>query len=227
MKTKALKPPKVEEFFARCERDEGGHCLPEGESSASSEDEGMRRAQEMSDRAKKTKEGMAGRKVAGTELPNPATEKAAEQLQNFLSMGIGLGAETYTNDPKAKFRTPLEYVQAKGELYYGSPLPEGEEPGTPKECFANATHLVIQHSDWRYVEGFAMSEGLLPVLHGWCVTAEGKVVDNTFTDPERAAYFGVVYDRSAYLKHLYKAKFYGLLGGADKISVKILKKGGL
>lgn len=163
----------------------------------------------------------------GARLVHPKAHAAAKQMKGFLDMGIGLGTEVYNSSPTAKFHTSIEYVKSKGKEFLGQPLPKNIQRGTPKQCFANATHLVVAKEGWNYAEGFAMRDGLLPVLHAWAVDDKGGVVDNTFEDPEHCAYVGIVYDRKKYMKHILKKKFYGLLGGRDKDSVGILQRGGI
>jgi hypothetical protein len=171
----------------------------------------------------KIQEAVDKKKQSGDE----PTSDVASDMDKMLKQGIGIGGDVYNNDPKAKYHTPIEYVLAEGQKFTGSPLPPDISLGTVKECFRNATLLVIENPGWKYAEGFAMPPNLLPVLHGWCVTPEGKVIDNTFRDPEKCAYHGVVYDRDKFIKHMYKAKFYGLLGGRNKDAVQILARGGL
>ncbi len=156
---------------------------------------------------------------------NTEAKESAEQMAKFLGMGVVLGDSAYSN--KGKHRTGLDYTKAKGKAYLGSPLPAGVAPGTAKECFKNATMLVLNHPEWSYCEGYAMRKGLLPVLHAWALTPEGKVVDNTFKDPEHCAYYGVAYPGKAYLKYVQKRKFYGVLGGDYKHAQKVLEKGNL
>jgi hypothetical protein len=161
----------------------------------------------------------------------PKNQIAAKQLDHLLSHGVVIGESgpwvSPRKYPDAKYPTALKYVQDQGLKFEGSPLPEGIERGTPQLCFQNATQLVIQNPGWSYAEGFAMREGLMPVLHAWAVTEDGKVVDNTWDEPENSAYLGVVYDRGPYMKYIFKAKYYGILGGANKNAEKIIAKGGL
>jgi len=86
---------------------------------------------------------------------------------------------------------------------------------------------VIEHPEYRYVEGIAYSErtGGLPFWHAWAVTPEGLVVDNTWPYAAGNRYFGVAYDRAKYLKYLRAQKFYGVLGGGRKAAAKILETG--
>jgi hypothetical protein len=158
-------------------------------------------------------------------------DTAAEQLEFYLAQGVVIGGSgpwlPESKYPNAKYRTAKQYVQDQGQKFLGSLLPEGVERGEPQACFMNATQLVVQNPSWKYAEGYAMREGLMPVLHAWAVTEDGEVVDNTWDEPENSAYLGVVYDRSQYMRYIFKAKFYGILGGANKNAEKIVAKGGL
>lgn len=110
------------------------------------------------------------------------------------------------------------YVAAYGEAHTPAPLPEGIEQGAPRECYKNASLLVMGHPELTYAEGFAKSDrtGEMVFQHAWAVTKDGVVVDPTWDTPEKNEYFGVRYERAAYLKYLYTAKIYGVLGSTEK-----------
>jgi hypothetical protein len=118
-----------------------------------------------------------------------------------------------------------DYVAAYGEEFTAAPLPVDVRPGKPKECFKNASLLVLERPDLTYVEGFATHYGL-SILHAWAVTADGTVIDPTWKHPEKSRYFGVQYDREKYLKHLWTAKVYGVLGSSFKNSERAIQTGG-
>jgi hypothetical protein len=65
----------------------------------------------------------------------------------------------------------------------------------------------------------------LPVLHAWATSPEGKVVDNTLSDPEKALYMGVTYDSKEYMMHVLETEQYGVLGSESAGTV--LAKGGI
>lgn len=169
----------------------------------------------------------APRETPKGEEPHPDAVKAAAALKQMMGMGVGLGLDVFVPGGEAKYRSPIKYVEDLGTDWHGSPLPKGVERGTPKECYRNASMLVMYDSNLDYAEGFFMAPGLLPIYHAWAVTKDGKVIDNTVSEPERNAYRGIVYPREKYLKMIYKAKMYGVLGGDDKTAVKVLKNGGL
>jgi predicted ABC-type ATPase len=120
------------------------------------------------------------------------------------------------------------YVAAYGQAFTAAPLPDDIEKGTPQECYKNASLMVMLNKDLTYAEGFGTtpSTGELAFMHAWGVTKDGKVVDPTWEHPEKCQYFGVKYDRSAYLKQLYTAKIYGVLGGTFKQAQGAINTGG-
>jgi hypothetical protein len=88
-------------------------------------------------------------------------------------------------------------------------LPKGERKGIQKQCYANSTRLVMRHPNLTYVEGYAA--GIIPVMHAWCVTKDGKVIDPTWKDSSKCNYFGVPFKRK-YLTHsIIEHGVYGLI----------------
>ena len=112
-----------------------------------------------------------------------------------------------------------------------APLPEGVERGERGNCYANATGLMIRNEDLDFCEGIAYPSGAaggMAFMHAWAVDQKtGKVVDPTWDKPEECRYYGVRYDRKKYLKHIVKAKMYGVLGGDFRDAAKVVERGGL
>jgi hypothetical protein len=90
------------------------------------------------------------------------------------------------------------YVLEHGREYPAAPLPADIERGEMKECFANAIFCTLRHG-YTYVEGFACrieGTGMIgfAIHHGWCVDADGNVVDPTWDNPTECEYYGIEFD---------------------------------
>lgn len=60
-------------------------------------------------------------------------------------------------------------------------LPEGMKAGRAKECFYNAFIATLDHPYLTFVEGYAMTEGMFPVNHAWCLDrTTDRIVDPTW-----------------------------------------------
>lgn len=86
---------------------------------------------------------------------------------------------------------PSVFMLKMGRAWTPQPLPAWVPPGPKRQCYQNAGNLAIENIGLTYVEGYAQPPGLPPVHHAWCVDSEGRVIDNTFDDPEDAQYYGV------------------------------------
>lgn len=102
------------------------------------------------------------------------------------------------------------FVKARGRLFKPAPLPASIRRKKAKECFANALTLCAALPGLTYVEGYAVS--VIPTLHAWCVTADGTVVDPTWDDPERCAYYGIPFDDKFAMHTIVEQGVYGMLG---------------
>jgi len=149
-------------------------------------------------------------------------ELAAKQTNPLAHPLFVLGMENAISNEHER------YVAAYGEEFKGIPLPDDVERGTIKECYKNASLLVMMRPDLTYVEGFAKSArtGDLSFLHAWAVDKQGNVIDPTWPTPDKNQYFGVKYDREKYLQYLYKAKLYGVLGSTFKNAMNAIDTGG-
>lgn len=146
-------------------------------------------------------------------LARRQTSDAANPV-HVMGMDNDLGGETN------------RYIMAYGEEFKTMPLPSNVRKGVQNECYKNASLLVIERPDLTYVEGWAQTtkSGGIAFMHGWTVDKDGNVIDPTFGN-EGHSYFGVKYDRTAYLKQLYKAKFYGVTAGDAKSAQKAIATG--
>jgi len=72
--------------------------------------------------------------------------------------------------------------------------PYGKKP--PGQCYLNAFELALAHPELSYCEGRALSMGIVPLEHAWCVDADGKVVDVTREEYDTVDYVGVAFSEA-------------------------------
>jgi hypothetical protein len=126
-----------------------------------------------------------------------------------------------------------QLLERDGREFTAQALPPGVPRGTKQECYSNATRLVMDArrtgEALRYAEGILYLNGdrSIGVLHGWAVTPDGRVIDNTVDHPEQHRYFGMVHDTEPYMAFMLRSKTFGVLGGKDTHSAKWLKKQGI
>lgn len=80
--------------------------------------------------------------------------------------------------------------------------------GPPKHCFRNAALAAQLVPILTYCEGYVSS--VIPVLHAWCLSPEGEVVELTLEKPG-SDYFGIPFQLSFLVQQLQKNRSYGLL----------------
>lgn len=125
-----------------------------------------------------------------------------------------------------------QYIAAYGEQFTSDGmLPADVKAGEPNQCYRNASLLVMERPDLTYAEGFFEDKKIpgLAIWHAWAVSADGKVIDPTLGGQPAAkdgTYFGVKYDRAAYLKYLYTAKIYGVIGSTQANAERAVRDGG-
>lgn len=90
-----------------------------------------------------------------------------------------------------------KYLLEHGQFF--TPEPRLRKPYRKmpdKMCWRNATFMVQQYADLRYVEGLAVS--MFPTPHAWVTNGDGAAIDPTWTKRTKdktyppLAYFGVV-----------------------------------
>ena len=89
------------------------------------------------------------------------------------------------------YKSMEEFVLLNGQEFKPQPLSEEERTFVVgliekdyidckvKECFTNSQKIATSNDKILYVEGFALPENLIPVLHSWNLI-NGKVIDLTW-----------------------------------------------
>lgn len=108
------------------------------------------------------------------------------------------------------YNSLYDFVSQHGRTWTPGTKPKGIEWGRIKNCYQNAAELVLYDNrrELIYVEGYAA--GIIPVMHAWCVTPEGVVVDNTWRTPG-TDYFGIPFSREYLRESLLTHEVYGLI----------------
>lgn len=128
-------------------------------------------------------------------------------LKNFLKICSDLRGR---NHGSLKFKYPggLEDLVLREGLAFSELAAKQPRRRRQGECFKNALELAMSRDDLFYVEGFALA--YIPIHHGWCVDAEGKIYEPTWK-PEARPYYGVVLDKEFAMKRVIENDHWGLL----------------
>ncbi len=134
-------------------------------------------------------------------------EALQEQRDNWEHLGVPRPIEDFV----------LRWGTSRsGQLFAG-------EQWQIKKCYSNAMELAIRDG-LNYVEGFA---GRLDVpflfSHAWCEDEDGKVIDPTWDDPEKAVYMGVSFPRAMALGVMMNTGVYGLYDLGCGTQIKFLE----
>lgn len=112
-----------------------------------------------------------------------------------------------------KGHIPTQFLLDHGRDYAIGPDSFKGPRGEQGQCFMNAAHLALDNPDMTYVEGKVHCHGI-GLDHGWCVDADGIVVDPTIRDGHDghiSDYFGVPFKTNYLRKALLWNGYYGLL----------------
>lgn len=117
-----------------------------------------------------------------------------EQYRDFVHNFHRPNNLYYQGDLDLVLREGREFRSVPWRTWRGS----GYRRAPERMCFKNAHELALANEELTYCEGFATT-GLIPVLHGWCSDAEGRVVDPTWREADRAPvagweYLGIPFD---------------------------------
>jgi hypothetical protein len=108
-----------------------------------------------------------------------------------------------------------EFVREQGSFKDGDffTLPENKVQALSQECYYNAWALMVDRADLFYCEGYLYVDSCpLPVLHGWCVDADGHVHDPSVPQDSRRMYYGVTFARQFASMQWDRLRSRGLIG---------------
>lgn len=117
----------------------------------------------------------------------------------------------------------LEYVLDKGEEFQN--VITADRLGERKMCYMNAYNFVLDNSEYDYVEGYMLLEGIpLLIEHAWVVNKKtGQPVEVT-TPNKAVGYFGVRYSRKEMIRWVLKTGYYGIHFVGELYNAEILKE---
>ena len=157
--------------------------------------------------------------------PNEAKGGIDYKLESGREMKNNPGAEK--TDPL--LTTAIDYLTflAESERTFGAAtallkfghqfepkkkLPAWASRGASRQCFANATKVLISRigvsgGEVYYTEGYAISRvGIsVPIQHAWLVDKKGMAIDPTWTDSSEDFYFGITFRTQFVLQMLDQA----------------------
>jgi len=141
-----------------------------------------------------------------------------EYMEALISFRNGGSLKT----PKDWEYMCLEELVLKNGREFTEKIPYWEDLMIKKECFKNAFDVSLKNKDLIYVEGFAQPEGLITLLHAWCSTKDGKVIDPTWERGE--FYYGIPFSTECVLETVIKREKYGILDNWE-MGFPLLKEG--
>jgi len=110
----------------------------------------------------------------------------------------------------SKYRSVGHFVLENGRYWSPEKKPKELSWGEPKNCFGNCTLLSMAEPEkYIYCEGYAVGE-FFPMLHAWCVTPHGTVIDITWKNAG-CEYFGMAIRDDYLTESIRNQNHYGLV----------------
>jgi hypothetical protein len=143
---------------------------------------------------------------------NAKSADSINVLKNHLQMIRDFHNRMQRSDG-ANYSCVADFILSLGREFKAAPwtLKEKYHKRTPKECYANATHLALVHPEYTYVEGYCFHDDLIPIAHAWCVDSQGVVFDPTLKNPEDFVYFGVPFKTDFVVNFIQEKGSYGVI----------------
>jgi hypothetical protein len=100
------------------------------------------------------------------------------------------------------------FILEVGQSWEMSPIAYLTDMRERGQCYMNAAHLAMENS-WDYVEGYAVTDLGIPLMHAWCIDENREVIDPTWEDG--LEYFGVVIPAPTHMRVALETEVYGVL----------------
>lgn len=127
-------------------------------------------------------------------------------IEDYLKMVTSMMSHNKPN--KFKYSCFEDFILKHGQRFTKvGKMPRGFKRGMAKQCYMNAAKLTLDLPSLIYCEGYAA--GIIPVLHGWCITRRGTVIDPTWDDGKD--YFGIPIKHSYLMNSMIRHKVYGVI----------------
>ena len=101
------------------------------------------------------------------------------EIKEFLTNELKSLEHFNSSEHISKYRSVGHFVLENGRPWIPKKKPTEFKWRELKNCFGNATLLSMENDELAYCEGFAMHE-YFPLLHAWCLTPDGEVIDTTW-----------------------------------------------
>lgn len=116
------------------------------------------------------------------------------------------------------------FIAEYGRDFTPAKLPKGIKRGKPKFCFMNAYRLA-DLTGFDYVEGYAMRPDLgIAMEHAWVADGSGNATDNTWDDPEKCSYRGVVIPMFMLRPEIIRLNHYGVVFTPRGPNIELIEK---
>lgn len=147
---------------------------------------------------------------------NPDREVARAEFADYLSVDADLRRlMAEFGQPVPRHKSLREFIFNNGKFHDGGlfVLPDSIARPLSQECYYNAWTYMAGRHDLSYCEGYAYLPSCpIPVLHGWCIDADGRIHDPSVEQNSQGFYYGVIFARSFSDLQWSRLRSHGLIG---------------